>query len=194
MTATIEIRARFRQYCLGAGVVSALLVMPIARADQQDPQLEELFDKLQHTTEYAQAARLEARIWQLWVQHPDPQPARLMMQGIEQINRDDLQGALATYDRLVQLTPDFAEAWNKRATVYYLLGNYPASQADIDKTLALEPFHFGALSGRALVHLAQQEYFQARSAFHACLEIYPAMPGVNANLQLLETMLEQRAI
>ena len=164
------------------------------QADQQDPRLETLFDALQHAQEYAIAAPLEDKIWQIWVEHPDSQAAQMMMQGVAQMNRNDLRGALATYDRLIKLAPTFAEAWNKRATIYYLLGNYPASQADIDSTLALEPFHFGALSGRAMVHLAQQEYFQARSAFHACLEIYPAMPGVRENLRLLEQMLEQRAI
>lgn len=90
--------------------------------------------------------------------------------------------------------PDFAEGWNKRATVQYLLGNQQASEADIDATLALEPFHFGALSGLGLVRMAQGEYFRARSAFLAALEVYPAMLSVKQNLQALEQMLEEGAI
>ena len=118
----------------------------------------------------------------------------LMDRGINQINSGNLQAALATYTELVKLAPDFAEAWNKRATVYYLLENYDASEKDIQKTLQLEPFHFGALSGRGLVKLGQRDFVGARNAYHAVLEVYPAMEGIKREIEQLDELLKQRSI
>jgi len=186
---------RISQAFLAAFLAVSLMGVPdVAQADQNDPRLDRLFAVLQTSDDERELDVAQSLIWDIWITHKDHTVARLMRRGIFAMANARNDDALQIFDELIAADPGYAEAWNKRATIYYLLGNYPASQADIDSTLALEPFHFGALSGRAMVHLAQQEYFQARSAFHACLEIYPAMPGVRENLRLLEQMLEQRAI
>lgn len=163
-------------------------------ADQKDPRLETLFDQLHDTTSPIDAAPIEATIWAIWTEHANPACSSLMERGISQINSGDLNSALATYTQLIELAPDFAEAWNKRATVQYLLKNYAASELDIRKTLELEPFHFGALSGRGLVKLGQKDYLGARNAFHAALEVYPTMAGMKENVAELDEFLRRNAI
>ena len=180
--------------CWTTLLAAALLAPLMAVADQDDTRLDALFLQLKEAETQAAALPVEAAIWGIWSEHADGAVRSLLAQGIAQINADDLRGALATFDQLVEQAPDFAEGWNKRATVQYLLGNQQASEADIDATLALEPFHFGALSGLGLVRMAQGEYFRARSAFLAALEVYPAMLSVKQNLQALEQMLEEGAI
>jgi Flp pilus assembly protein TadD len=176
-------------------LLAGLLLWPaVTLADQNDERLDALFQQLQEADTAVAAYPVEAEIWTIWHEHADAQVQSLLLQGIAQMNADNLRGALAIFDRLVVQAPDFAEGWNKRATVHYLLGNQKASEADIEATLALEPFHFGALSGLGLVCLAQGEYFRARRAFLSVLEVYPAMSGVKQNLQALEQMLDDRAI
>ncbi|HWK54750.1 MAG TPA: tetratricopeptide repeat protein [Hyphomicrobiales bacterium] len=172
---------------------TVLLAGP-ALADQNDPELGSLFDNLRNTRDPVAAAPIEARIWDLWFEHDNPDANRLMQLGLAQMNTNAPQAAVATFTQLIELEPEFAEAWNRRATLYYLLGDYAASKADVDQVLKLEPYHFAALSGLGLVHLALHEYFQARSAFNAALEINPSMQGVRENLRQLEGLLQERAI
>lgn len=172
----------------------ALLLAGPAFADQNDPELGSLFDSLRKTRDPVAAAPIEARIWDLWFQHDNPEANRLMQLGLTQANANALEAAVATFTQLIELEPDFAEAWNRRATLYYLLGNYPASKADVDQVLKLEPYHFAALSGLGLVYIGMQQYFQARSAFNAALEINPSMQGVRENLRQLDQVLQDRAI
>lgn len=133
-------------------------------------------------------------IWQIWFEHEDPLANSLMNRGVQQMESFSINAALETFNRLIALKPDFAEAWNRRATIYYQIGEYDASLRDIDEVLKLEPFHFGALSGRGLVYMGKQEYFMARSAFLTLLEVYPAMPGVKENVLQLEEILRKGAI
>lgn len=172
----------------------AILVSLSASADQNDPHLAELFKRLQAAPDALTAAPVEAEIWQRWTSSDNPRYQQLMELGINQLGIGDLQPALATFNNLVQLAPDFAEAWNKRATVQYLLHNYAAAELDIVQTLKLEPLHFGALSGRALVKLAQHDYEGARTAYQAVLAIYPAMTGIQQNLLELDRFLQRQLI
>ena len=167
---------------------------PQARADQHDPQLEPLFKRLHAAPDAATAAVVEQSIWQLWLQHTDPKCRQLMQQGIGQLNTGELAAALATYNQLVKLAPDYAEAWNKRATVQYLLHDFAASELDIQQTLQLEPFHFGALSGRGLVKLAQRDYKGALAAFSATLEVYPQSISARNSVEELEIFLRRKSI
>jgi tetratricopeptide (TPR) repeat protein len=106
----------------------------------------------------------------------------------------DLDDALAAFDELVRLAPDFAEGWNKRATLHYLMGNLSASLADIDRTLKLEPRHFGALSGRGLVYLALGREEPALAAFDAALAIYPNLQGRDTHIKKLREKLRGQRI
>ena len=177
-------------------ILIALLIFACSHvfADQEDPRLEDLFDSLKSENDMFQAAGIAERIWQIWLEHEDSQASGLMLRGIQQMNANDLYGALDTFDRLIAQKPDFAEAWNKRATIYWVMGNYDASLKDIEDVLKLEPFHFGALSGRGLVYMDRGDYFLARGSFLTLLEVYPAMPGVKENILMLDQMIQERAI
>ena len=154
-------------------------------ADQRDPRLEDLFDRLKAAPDVRIAEVVAANIWAIWGEVADGAAALLLRDGVSAMGRRDLRTALAKFDQIVAIAPEFAEGWNKRATVNYLVGNYHDSLADIDKTLALEPRHFGALSGRGLVYLELEEEKLALESFEAALEVYPLMPGANFNAEVL---------
>lgn len=163
-------------------------------ADQTDPRLGSLFQKLKTASEPADATSVEAQIWAIWLDQPDTMVDSLMKNGIEAMTIGDHQSALTAFDQVVALAPDFAEGWNKRATVHYLLNNLQESLADIDTTLKLEPRHFGALSGRGLVHVKLGDFKRALSAFEAALEVSPQSPGPRANAEAIRDLLGQRDI
>ena len=96
-----------------------------------------------------------------------------MEQGVLAMARADYASALRTFDRMVEQAPDFAEGWNKRATVHYLMGNWRASVRDIQHTLALEPRHFGALFGLGLIYEALDQPEAALRSFEATLRPEP---------------------
>lgn len=166
---------------------------PVA-ADQQDPRLEELFALLKAAPSYGAAQPAEAAVWGIWSETDDPAVRILMGNGIAAMARRDYRLALEKFDQIVAIAPNFAEGWNKRATVHYLLGLYPASLSDIDKTLGLEPRHFGALSGRGLVFIELNEEELALESFEAALVIHPNLPGAANNAKILRKRIEDRAI
>ena len=171
------------------------LLLPLgAMADQTDSRLQDLFQTLKTTTDPLVALNTENSIWQIWTESDNPRFNNLMNEGIQAMNRAALSEALDYFNQLVAIAPKFAEAWNKRATVYYLMKNYAASEADIKKTLELEPLHFGALSGQGLVYMAQGDYIRARHAFNEALEINPNMSGVQSALDAIQQYLNQTAI
>ena len=170
------------------------LASGVAGADQTDERLEVLFETLLGTADRHVAHRVEETIWRLWIEHDDPAVALLMRNGMSAMNRGDQRSALEDFDQIVRIAPGFAEGWNKRATVHYLLGNYQDSLDDIERTLALEPRHFGALSGRGLVYGALEDPERALEAFEAALEVNPHMPGARSNAEALRKLLEGQRI
>ena len=173
---------------------SALACAGPLAADQNDPQLDTLFARLQKLRDATAAAPVEQQIWQIWVTHENPALQEQMNAGIRALNGNRLQQALTIFNQLISQAPDWAEAWNKRATLHYLLGNHEESMADIEQVLQREPFHFGAMSGLGLVNLAQGNYFAAHRAFQRLLEVYPAMPGVRDTLAELDARLGRQSI
>lgn len=158
---------------------------PPARATQANPQLETLFARLQATQDAGEGEAIQAAIWEVWTATDDKAAARMMAVGIIAMGQDRLDDALSTFDALVEAAPDFAEAWNKRATVRYLSGDLEGSVDDIERTLALEPRHFGALSGLGLIYQEIEKWDAALRAFEAALRINPHMPTVRANIEKL---------
>ena len=98
------------------------------------------------------------------------------------------------FNKIVKLVPEFAEGWNKRATVHYYLQNYEASLADIERTLALEPRHFGAISGLGLVYIAQEKYMEALQAYEDVLKVHPTLEGAKINSIRLREILEKQIL
>lgn len=154
-----------------------------AQADQNDPRLDDLFAELQTASDDAQLQQIENSIWAIWMQHDNEAVQRLMQLGTERMNQRQYSEALLVFSQLVESFPDFAEAWNKRATLYYLMGDLERSLADIAHTLALEPRHFGALSGQGLIFVERQELQAAKESFEQLLEVHPHSPAARANLE-----------
>ena len=179
-------------------LITALALLALAAgtvlADQDDPRLDPLFEKLQTTEHLELALRTERSIWSIWLQHDDPQIEEMMAVGTAAMNLGNLEDALAVFDQMVEVAPDYAEGWNKRATVLYALGDYEASLADIEQTLDREPRHFGALSGRGLCYAALDKLEEAIRAFEETLELHPHSRGAQTNIELLRQALEERSI
>lgn len=119
---------------------------------------------------------------------------QLMLMGSERMNYQRYPEALVIYSRIVESFPDYAEGWNRRATLYYLVGNLDASIADIEKTLVLEPRHFGALSGLGMVYLQRKELGKAKQAFEDLVLVHPNSPSAQENLQRVKEQLELSVI
>jgi len=165
-----------------------------AYADQTDTALDVLFEKLAVEEQAREIALLENQIWEIWHQHQDDDVEALMAAGISRMNRQRFNEALQIFSEIINAYPDYAEAWNKRATLYYVAGEFEASIQDIEQTLALEPRHFGALSGLGMVYLQQQKLGQAKTAFETLIKVHPNSPNAKENLRLVISQLDRSLI
>ena len=132
----------------------------------------------------AEVARAEEALWRMWCQSGDALVDALLVQGIEAMERQEFAEAERLFTQIVGRAPDFAEGWNKRATVRYLAENYEGSVADCEATLARKPHHFGALSGQGLCHVALGEHRQAVDLFRRTLVVHPHLDAARRNLRL----------
>lgn len=160
-----------------------------AMADQNDPRLNDLFARLQKTDNRLEAETLENLIWGIWFTSDDAQVNRLMDQGSQAMQRQDMRTAIGAFTKIIELAPDFAEGWNRRATALYMIGEYEASRADVAETLAREPRHFGALSGLGLINQAEDRGEEAIQAWEKALEVNPNMPSVQQNIEEMKAKL-----
>lgn len=170
------------------------LVWSGSAADQTDEDLSPLFQQLQITQDPLTLRQVENQIWELWLQHPNPDVERLMLLGTERMNAQAVSDALLIFSQVIESYPDYAEAWNKRATLYYMLGDLDASIIDIEKTLALEPRHFGALSGLGMVYIQQKELVKAKQAFEELISVHPNSPNAQSNLDVVNESLKLNVI
>ena len=185
----------FRRSVTAATILAMLLIAgpgEPAIADQDDPRLDGLFERLQTTSNPAEARALEQRIWRLWLEADDAGLNRLMQQGIVAMSDQRYATALQTFDRMVEQAPEFAEGWNKRATVHFLMGNWQASVRDIQQTLALEPRHFGALFGLGMIYDALEQPEAALRSFEATLELNPHSESTRLRVEELRRQLQGR--
>ena len=178
------------RYILFAGLLAALtlpatgLMLPAtAGADQSSEMLDDLFGRLKASTNAIEAAAIESLIWKVWIHRGVDEVDHHMRLGIVAMDAGDLRGSLSHFDRVVRRDPGFAEGWNKRATVYYLMGQFDASVADIRKTLALEPRHFGALAGMGLIYDAIGNPAAAVKVWAKALEINPHMANIRRRIE-----------
>ena len=142
-------------------------------ADQNDQRLNYLFDKLAITKDQQEIETLTNQIWKIWHEIDDPKMTRAFETGVQMMNLGFHSRAIDYFDKVIFEMPNFAEAWNKRATAHFMMGNFDLSMRDISKTLELEPRHFGALDGMGLIfiHLNQPE--KAIDIYDKMLEIFP---------------------
>ena len=178
-----------------SALLAVSLVGPMqSPADQRDPRLGELFTALAEMQEPDQAFSVEAAIWQIWLDGGDSARNELMARGIRAMNARRFRDAVERFTELIAAAPEFAEAWNKRATVYYLMNRYEDSVRDIERTLALEPRHFGAISGMGLIFLELGDEVGALDAFEKVLEIHPHARGARFHVQRLRERLQGKQI
>ncbi len=168
----------------------ALLLAPWpVQADQRDPALPPLFERLK-AADAVDGPLIEDQIWAIWFRHPDRVVASLLDEGVVLMSRRRWAEALDRFDQIVRLAPDFAEGWNKRATAHYLLGDLERSVLDIQRTLALEPRHFGALAGLGQVYLRLDRPAASLQALEAALRINPTMAGVRRLVEELHARID----
>lgn len=178
------------------GIVAMIMTAFVpAFADQNDPQLDDLFDALQASPSKMQAANLVLEIWIRWDNHPDdPLANRQMTEGIKLMNSGHLDAAEAVFSRIINNHPNFAEAWNKRATVRFFLGNDNGSAGDILQVIKLEPRHFGALSGLGMIRVRAGDLQGALKAYQAAQRINPYLPQIATIIDQLGQKLNGRAL
>ena len=134
----------------------------------------QLLDKLSQSPSPAISASLIAKIWTRWTgEATDDAQRRLMQKGVQQMNTARFIQAEETFGALIGLNPDFMEAWNKRATVRYVLDDFNGSQDDINEVLSREPRHFGALSGLGLINMQRGDLKNAIRAYEKVLQVNP---------------------
>ena len=140
----------------------------------QENQLNKLFDQLEKVNNYKTAELLEKKIWSLWNEHPNNDKLTEKLEfGTELMQYGDYDYALKVFNNVLNTDPDWSEAWNKRATVFFLMNHYKESLDDIEKVLEIESRHFGALAGQARIFIKLQEYEKAISSLQTALNFYP---------------------
>lgn len=149
-------------------------------------QLDMLFQTLKTASGKEAAKAAEEGIWRLWLESGSDTIDLLMSWAMKAMEAKDYATALDFLDRVVIMKPDYAEGWNKRATVYFLMDDYSKSIADIGKTLALEPRHFGALSGLGMIMRELGEDKRAIEAYQKALAVDPNLDGVQKALDELQ--------
>lgn len=132
------------------------------------------------------AATAEAILWGSWCRSGNAETDRLFRAGVDAMQNRRLDDAEDYLNRVIERQPEFAEGWNKRATLRYMRKNFLGSIADCQQTLARNPEHFGAASGQGLCHMALDEFREAAICFRRALEIHPHLDAVRHNLAAAE--------
>ena len=137
-------------------------------------------------------AAASAAVWRIWSRSGDPAIDKLFARGTEQMQAADLEDALATFSTIVSKKPAFAEGWNKRATILFLLGRHEESLKDCDQVLKRNPRHFGALSGAGQIHLQLGHAELALDFLRRALAVNPNLEGAAQIVPVLEELLRQQ--
>ena len=163
-------------------------------ANDRDIRLNQLFHELKVNQANA-ASILEQEIWALWSTHPtDEKLTARLEEGSQFVRSQQLSKAKEIFTEVINLDQNWAEAWNKRATVLYMLGKFKQSQDDIDKVLALEGRHFGALAGQGLVNIQLKNYEKAIRSYKEAQKIYPAMRSPEIMIKQIEELIKDQTI
>jgi len=133
----------------------------------------------------------EESLWKIWARSGDEKVDALYGQGIGQMNRGLAMEAVATFSRIIEMKPDFAEAWNKRATLYFLMGEHQKSLADCDEVMKRNPHHFGALAGYFQIYVQIEDFERALKYGRRALDVNPNMEGVRSGVEALDRLLRR---
>lgn len=171
-----------------------LLAAGAAEPQGRAERLEALFARLSSTNDAVEGDTIVEEIWRLWLISGRPEIDAIMQNALVLVEAGRPQAAMPLLDSIVERAPEWAEGWNKRATVLYLLDEYDRSLADIDKVLALEPRHFGALAGRGLIHIAQENYRAALDDYRRARAVNPFLQGAAQMIPTLERRIGERPL
>ena len=179
-------------------IILSLVIFSNVSAESNDSELNNLFKELKNS-ENVKAIEIENKIWKIWMTHPSDDRrgyrlTELLAQGSLFINRRELSKAYGIFSQIILEDPKWAEAWNKRATVLYMLGRYKQSQNDINEALKLEKRHFGALSGQGLVQTKLKNYKKAIESYEEVQKIHPSMEAPKVMIPRLKKLIEEQSI
>ena len=157
--------------------------------------LNELFEQLKKNNNVSIAFEIEIKIWNIWSRHPtDENLTKLLANGSVLMSEGKFEASYKVFSTIIESAPEWAEGWNKRATVLYLMGRYQDSLKDIDEVLKRESRHFGALSGQGLVETKLENYEKAIKSYQAAQKIYPSIKAAKIMIPQLEELIKGRAI
>jgi tetratricopeptide (TPR) repeat protein len=174
-------------------ILALLLLLPVLPVRAQSA-VDGLFEKLQETQNPIEARQLERKIWEAWIKSESDTLDALMQGGIAVMEKGDYGRAQEIFSTMIELKPDFAEAYNKRATVRFLGGDYAGSVADIERTLKLEPRHFGALSGLGTIMERLDNLPEALKAYRRALAANPHLNEGADKLKELRRKIDAREL
>ena len=164
------------------------------RANDRDAELDKLFVELKKDIP-SLSSGIAQQIWMLWSTHPtDQKLTSLLDEGSRLVQDQKLNRAIDVFSEAIELDPSWAEAWNKRATVFYMVGKFQKSQNDIDKVLELEERHFGALAGQGMVNIKLKNYDKAKKSYQKAQEIYPSMKSSKVMIEQIEELIKRQSI
>ena len=165
-----------------------------AQADQTNPELDELFQELKEAESPANIKRIENRILDIWRETESDSIDLLMNRAIMAMAQQELETALIHLDDVVELAPDYAEGWNRRATLLYVMERYEDSIIDIERTVSLEPRHYGAWSGLGNIFVELGRTQAALKAYEEALSFNPHLDGAKKAVESLTPKIEERGI
>ena len=163
-------------------------------ANDRNIELDKLFLELKKDIPSI-SSRIAQQIWRLLSTHPtDQKLTSLLDEGSRLVQDQQYNRAIDVFTEAIELDPTWAEAWNKRATVFYMVGEFQKSQDDIDKVLELEERHFGALAGQGMVNIQLKNYDKAKRSYQKAQEIYPAMKSSKVMIEQIEELIKRQSI
>ena len=176
-------------------LVLGLLFFSNANSKERELELNKLFNQLKNNSDASMAFEVEMKIWNIWSTHPSQENlTQLLANGSNLMTQHKLNKAYETFSKVISLDPNWAEGWNKRATVLYMLGRYEESQEDINEVLKLEKRHFGALSGQGLVQIELKNYERAINSYKEVQKIYPSMQSPKIMIPQLKELIKSESI
>ena len=175
-------------------VLITIFVINNSIADDKEVKLNKLFNELK-VNNISLSYKVEKKIWKLWSTHAnDDKLTTMLAKGSDLVNKQKFNEAIVVFNKVINLDPKWAEAWNKRATIYYMIGEFQKSQNDIDKVLELESRHFGALAGQGLVNIQLKNYEKAIMSYKKAQQIYPKMKSPKIMIKQIEELIRSQSI
>jgi len=178
-----------------SSLILVLFLLPTICFADGNKELDNLFKKLKKIQDQNIARNIEDQIWKLWTtHHSDNDLTQMMNYGTVLMNNRNYDEANRIFTQIIDADPNWAEGWNKRATVYYYQKKYELSQADIDKVIKLENRHFGALSGQGMVQIKLNNLEKALDSYKEVLKIYPSNKAAQKLVNEIEKVIKEETI